>query len=149
MTETHNEMERLKELLGQITPTVWEVIMFREDDPFVRASDHWVHNPGSRDYQYQILADEEYDFQRQKPQQTFREMFVDNPKLFKLNMPADAVFLNRIGFGLVSLQTEIGATLNCYRYATSYFQKTDPDWSDDPWRERSFHAEIPAERLLD
>lgn len=93
------------------------------------------------------LEDEEYDFRRQRPQQTFREMFTDNPNLFKLNMPADAVFLNRIGFGLVSLQTEIGATINCYRYASSYFRGVDPDWKEDPWQGISFLSEIPAELL--
>jgi len=93
------------------------------------------------------LEDAEYDFRRQRPQQTFREMFTDNPNLFKLNMPADAVFLNRIGFGLVSLQTEIGATINCYRHAMSYFQGIDPDWGDDPWPDFAFRAEIPQEFL--
>lgn len=74
------------------------------------------------------LADVEYEFHRHKPQETFKQMFTDNPNLFKLDMPADAVFLNRITFGVVSLLTDIGAPLNCYRLADSYFAGVDPDW---------------------
>jgi predicted unusual protein kinase regulating ubiquinone biosynthesis (AarF/ABC1/UbiB family) len=79
------------------------------------------------------IEDLDYEFARHKPQKTFRSMFVDNPNLFRLNMPADAVFLNRITFGLVSLLTEIGAPLNCYRLADEYFARRDPDWPDDPF----------------
>lgn len=79
------------------------------------------------------LEDGEYDFSRHKPQKTFRTMFIDNPNLFRLNMPADAVFLNRITFGIVSLLTDIGATLNCYRVADDYFNRRDPDWPEDPF----------------
>ena len=79
------------------------------------------------------LEDVDYDFRRHKPRQTFRSMFTDNPNLFKLNMPADAVFLNRITFGLVSLLTDVGSPLNCYRLADQYFARNDPDWPDDPF----------------
>jgi predicted unusual protein kinase regulating ubiquinone biosynthesis (AarF/ABC1/UbiB family) len=78
------------------------------------------------------LVDEPYDFRQHRPDRTFREMFTTNPNLFKLNMPADAVFLNRITFGLVSLLSELGAPLNCYRMADAYFARTDPDWPEDP-----------------
>ncbi len=78
------------------------------------------------------LKDEAFDFAHHRPEDTFRRMFVDNPNLFKLNMPAEAVFLNRIGFGLVSLLTEIGASLNCRRQASEYFEGRDPDWPEDP-----------------
>lgn len=78
------------------------------------------------------LEDVPFDFRAHRPVDTFRRMFVDNPNLFKLNMPADAVFLNRIGFGLVSLLAEVGSTLNCRRYADAYFSGVDPDWPDDP-----------------
>ncbi|MEQ8273635.1 MAG: AarF/ABC1/UbiB kinase family protein [Deltaproteobacteria bacterium] len=85
-------------------------------------------------YLYQpYLADRDFDFRDHPPRDTFRKMFVDNPNLFKLDMPADAVFLNRIGFGLVSLMTEIGAALNCLRYVRSYFEGIDPDWPEDPF----------------
>lgn len=79
------------------------------------------------------LEDAEYDFARHQPGKTFRAMFTQNPNLFRLNMPADAVFLNRITFGLVSLLTEIGAPLNCHRIAESYFSGIDPDWTADPF----------------
>jgi predicted unusual protein kinase regulating ubiquinone biosynthesis (AarF/ABC1/UbiB family) len=86
-------------------------------------------------YLYQpYLEDAPFDFRRHRPQDTFRRMFIENPNLFKLNMPADAVFLNRIGFGLVSLMSEIGASLNCHRYASSYFRGVDPDWPEEPAR---------------
>jgi predicted unusual protein kinase regulating ubiquinone biosynthesis (AarF/ABC1/UbiB family) len=78
------------------------------------------------------LINEPFAFSRHKPHETFRKMFLDNPNLFKLNMPADAVFLNRIGFGLVSLLAEMETSLNCYEYAENYFVGTDPDWSEDP-----------------
>lgn len=80
-------------------------------------------------YMYEpYLEDAPFDFKRHRPQDTFKRMFVDNPNLFKLNMPADAVFLNRIGFGLVSLLAEIGSSLNCLQYASHYFRGVDPDW---------------------
>lgn len=78
------------------------------------------------------LEDAAYDFTRHKPMKTFRAMFTENANVFKLNMPSDAVFLNRITFGLVSLLTEIGAPLNCYRLADQYFARVDPDWPEDP-----------------
>jgi predicted unusual protein kinase regulating ubiquinone biosynthesis (AarF/ABC1/UbiB family) len=82
-------------------------------------------------YLYQpYLEDAPFDFKRHRPQDTFQKMFVQNPNLFKLNMPADAVFLNRIGFGLVSLLSEMGGSLNCHRYASSYFRGVDPDLSE-------------------
>jgi predicted unusual protein kinase regulating ubiquinone biosynthesis (AarF/ABC1/UbiB family) len=81
------------------------------------------------------LEDAPFDFRTHPPEDTFRKMFLDNPNLFKLNMPADAVFLNRIMFGLVSLLAEIGAgpSLNCFRVATEYFRGVDPDWPEDPF----------------
>jgi hypothetical protein len=78
------------------------------------------------------LVDEPYDFAVHRPGKTFRSMFTENPNLFRMNMPADAVFLNRITFGIVSLLTEIGTKLNCYRQADQYFAGYDPDWPADP-----------------
>lgn len=78
------------------------------------------------------LEDKPFDFRDHPPRDTFRNMFLDNPNLFKLNMPADSVFLNRIGFGLVSLLSEIGSTLNCHQQVQAYFNDHDPDWPDDP-----------------
>lgn len=78
------------------------------------------------------LVDEPYDFAKHKPAQTFRLMFLENPNLFKMNMPADAVFLNRITFGLVSLMSEIGAVLNVNQMSNAYFEMKDPDWPEDP-----------------
>ncbi|MCK6550281.1 AarF/ABC1/UbiB kinase family protein [Myxococcota bacterium] len=87
------------------------------------------------DYLYlPYLEDEPFDFRAHRPEDTFKRMFTENPNLFKLNMPADAVFLNRIGFGLVSLLSEVGATLNCHRYSHHYFRGVDPDWDEDPHR---------------
>lgn len=83
------------------------------------------------------LEDRPFNFAEHRPEDTFRRMFVDNPNLFKLNMPADAVFLNRIGFGLVSLLAEVGSSLNCRRYANSYFEGVDPDWPGDPHRQNT------------
>ena len=80
------------------------------------------------------LLDAPYDFKNHKPDDTFRRMFTENPNLFKLDMPADCVFLNRISFGLVSLLSEIGSALNCYRTCQAYFSGIDPDWPDDPHR---------------
>jgi predicted unusual protein kinase regulating ubiquinone biosynthesis (AarF/ABC1/UbiB family) len=88
-------------------------------------------------YLYQpYLEDRPFDFAEHRPESTFRRMFVDNPNLFRLNMPPDAVFLNRIGFGLVSLLAEVGSALNCREYANSYFRGIDPDWPDDPNRSK-------------
>lgn len=79
------------------------------------------------------LEDRPFDWREHPPETTFRRMFVDNPNLFKLNMPADAVFLNRIGFGLVSIQAEINHPLNCRQQVTHYFSGYDPDWPEDPF----------------
>jgi predicted unusual protein kinase regulating ubiquinone biosynthesis (AarF/ABC1/UbiB family) len=88
-------------------------------------------------YLYQpYLEDRPFDFAEHRPENTFRRMFVDNPNLFKLNMPSDAVFLNRIGFGLVSLLAEVGSALNCRDYANAYFSGVDPDWPEDPYRSK-------------
>lgn len=78
------------------------------------------------------LKDEPFNFALQKPETTFRNMFIENPNLFKLNMPSDAVFLNRIGFGLVSILAEIGSSLNCRQHIGAYFKGHDPDWPEDP-----------------
>jgi predicted unusual protein kinase regulating ubiquinone biosynthesis (AarF/ABC1/UbiB family) len=95
-------------------------------------------------YLYQpYLEDAPFEFHRHRPEDTFKRMFTENPNLFKLNMPADAVFLNRIGFGLVSLLSEIGSSLNCRRTADAYFEGHDPDWPDDPRRIR------PAEGMIE
>lgn len=83
------------------------------------------------------LKDEPFDFARHRPQDIFRKMFTENPNLFKLNMPADAVFLNRIGFGLVSILTEMKSEMNVRRYAYSYFEGIDPDWPSDPFRKKT------------
>lgn len=80
------------------------------------------------------LRDEDYDLALHRPGKTFRTMFTQNPNLFRMNMPADSVFLNRITFGLVSLMADIGAPLNMYRLADAYFEGRDPDWPDDPAR---------------
>lgn len=80
------------------------------------------------------LEDAPYEFSAHRAQNTFRRIFLDNPNLFRMNMPADAVFLNRISFGLVSLLSAIGATMNCRRHVESYFRGIDPDWPDDPRR---------------
>lgn len=86
------------------------------------------------------LTDEPFAFADHRPQDTFRQMFVDNANLFKLNMPADAVFLNRIGFGLVSLMAEMGGVLNVRHYVDSYFRGEDPDWPEDPHFGQRFMA---------
>jgi predicted unusual protein kinase regulating ubiquinone biosynthesis (AarF/ABC1/UbiB family) len=84
------------------------------------------------------LKDEPFAFADHRPQDTFRRMFVENANLFKLNMPADAVFLNRIGFGLVSLMAEMGGVLNVRHHVDAYFEGRDPDWPEDPYRGRRF-----------
>ncbi len=84
------------------------------------------------------LSDAPFAFADHRPQDTFRQMFVENANLFKLNMPADAVFLNRIGFGLVSLMAEMGGVLNVRHYVDSYFEGVDPDWPEDEWRGQRF-----------
>ena len=44
-------------------------------------------------YLYQpYLEDAPFEFRRHRPEDTFKRMFTENPNLFKLNMPADAVF---------------------------------------------------------
>ena len=109
-----------------------EIGFVKEGDDYDRESFHELMG-----YLYQAyLTDGEFDFEGHPPTDTFRRMFTKNPNLFKLNMPADAVFLNRISFGLVSLMAEIGAKLNVRRYASSYFQGLDPDWPLDPFRGR-------------
>lgn len=79
------------------------------------------------------LKDEPFQWRDHPPETTFRRMFLDNPNLFKLNMPHDAVFLNRIGFGLVSIQAEINSPLNCRQQVLDYFSGNDPDWPEDPF----------------
>jgi predicted unusual protein kinase regulating ubiquinone biosynthesis (AarF/ABC1/UbiB family) len=78
------------------------------------------------------LEDRPYSFRDHPPQQTFREMFLENTNLFKMDMPADAVFLNRITFGLVSLMTDLGSEINVYRLANAYFEGRDPLWDHQP-----------------
>jgi hypothetical protein len=67
-------------------------------------------------------------------------MFTNNANLFKLDMPHDAVFLNRINFGLVSLLGEMGGRLNVRALVDGYFEGMDPDWPEDPARGRRFAA---------
>lgn len=96
-------------------------------------------------YLYQpYLKEGPFDFRDHPPRDTFKRMFTDNPNLFKLDMPPDAVFLNRIGFGLVSLMTEIGTPLDCRFYASSYFEGVDPDWPEDPHRGKRMTSDLPA-----
>ncbi len=96
-------------------------------------------------YLYQAyLLDEPFDFKSHHPSTTFRQMFTDNPNLFKLDMPADAVFLNRITFGLVSLLSEIGGALNCYRHCRAYFVGIDPDWPEDHQRPADADATLAS-----
>ena len=86
-------------------------------------------------YLYQsYLVDTDYDFASLQPKTTFRQMFVDNPNIFKMDMPADCVFLNRITFGLASLLTEMKGRVNCYQMCQSYFTGIDPHWPEDPFR---------------
>ena len=87
------------------------------------------------------LRDESFVFASYHPNETFRKMFTSNPNLFKLNMPADAVFLNRISFGLASLIGEMGGILNVRAYADNYFVGLDPDWLEDPFRGQRFSLE--------
>jgi predicted unusual protein kinase regulating ubiquinone biosynthesis (AarF/ABC1/UbiB family) len=112
------EMDRAGRVVGFIPPGV------DYDRPAFRALMRYLYEP--------YLVDEAYDFALHRPAKTFRSMFTDNPNLFRMNMPADAVFLNRITFGLVSLLAEIGSPLNTYRIADAYFARRDPDWPDDP-----------------
>lgn len=84
------------------------------------------------------LEDAPFRFSDYRPQETFRRMFLENPNLFKINMPADAVFLNRISFGLVSLMSEMGGVLNLKRHVEAYFAGEDPDWPSDPLRGHPF-----------
>lgn len=86
------------------------------------------------------LSDEVFDFAQFRPQETFRKMFTNNANLFKLDMPHDAVFLNRINFGLVSLLGEMGGRLNVRALVDAYFEGMDPDWPEDPARGRRFAA---------
>lgn len=111
----------------------------------------FIKGPGSYDrdafrelmrYLYKpYLENEPFAFADHRPQDTFRQMFVENANLFRLNMPADAVFLNRIGFGLVSLMAEMGGVLNVREYVDAYFQGQDPDWESDPHRGQRFRAD--------
>ena len=59
------------------------------------------------------------------PGETFREMFLNNPNLFKMNMPADAVFLNRITFGLNSIMLLLEASENFYEIHRRYAYPDD------------------------
>lgn len=86
------------------------------------------------------LEDRPFAFREHRPRETFRQMFLTNANLFKLNMPADAVFLNRISFGLVSLMSELDGVLNLRRYVDAYFDGLDPDWPEDPYRGDRFSA---------
>lgn len=118
--DDRNKLEQLAVQMGFVAPGVdYDKDAFRE---LMR----YLYLP--------YLTDGPYDFKAYGPQDTFKRMFTENPNLFKLNMPADAVFLNRIGFGLVSLWTQIGSSLDCRKYASAYFEGLDPDWPEDPRR---------------
>lgn len=84
------------------------------------------------------LEDVPFRFSDHRPEDTFRRMFTENANLFKLNMPSDAVFLNRIGFGLVSLMSEMDGVLNVRAHVDAYVQGLDPDWTQDPMRGQRF-----------
>ncbi|MEM6369565.1 MAG: AarF/ABC1/UbiB kinase family protein [Myxococcota bacterium] len=86
------------------------------------------------------LADAPFRFKDYRPQETFRRMFTDNKNLFKLDMPPDTVFLNRINFGLVSLLAEMDAVINVRSTVDAYFEGVDPDWPDDPFRGQRYAA---------
>ena len=85
-----------------------------------------------------------FRFAEYRPRDTFRQMFIENANLFKLNMPAEAVFLNRISFGLLSLMGDMGGVMNLHAYLESYFKGQDPDWSTDPFQGFPFSVESPG-----
>jgi predicted unusual protein kinase regulating ubiquinone biosynthesis (AarF/ABC1/UbiB family) len=113
----HDDAEAMKRLAVQIG---FYGDRDRVDWPSFHALMRYLYQP--------YLEDAPFDFALHPPGTTFRHMFTANPNLFRLNMPADAVFLNRIGFGLVSLLARIGATMNCRRVITEYFDGVDPHW---------------------
>lgn len=117
--DTPEGIEKAAREIGFIPPSVREF----DRDSFRLLMRH-LYEP--------YLVDAEYDFALHRPSKTFRSLFTSNPNLFKMDMPRDAVFLNRITFGLVSLMAEIGAPHNTYRVANAYFARTDPDWPEDP-----------------
>jgi len=121
--DDREEMQRLAEGMGFLKPGQ------EHDREAFRGLLRYLYLP--------YLTEGEFNFAQHRPEDTFRRMFLDNPNLLKLNMPADAVFLNRIGFGLVSLLAEIGSTLDCRTYVTHYFQGLDLDWPEDPFRGQS------------
>jgi predicted unusual protein kinase regulating ubiquinone biosynthesis (AarF/ABC1/UbiB family) len=86
------------------------------------------------------LADAPFRFRDYRPQETFRRMFTENKNLFKLDMPPDTVFLNRINFGLVSLLAEMDAVINVRSTVDAYFEGIDPDWPEDPFRGQRYAA---------
>jgi predicted unusual protein kinase regulating ubiquinone biosynthesis (AarF/ABC1/UbiB family) len=112
------EMDRVGRVIGFIPPGV------EYDRAGYRTLLRYIYEP--------YLLDEPYDFAVHRPAKTFRSMFTENTNLFRMNMPADSVFLNRITFGLVSLMADIGSKLNIYRHADHYFAGNDPDWPEDP-----------------
>ncbi len=118
--DTPEGIERAAREIGFIPPSVKE---------FDRASFRELMRHLYEPY----LVDAEYDFALHRPAKTFRSMFTHNPNLLRMDMPRDAVFLNRITFGLVSLMAEIGVPHNTYRVANAYFDRSDPDWPQDPW----------------
>jgi len=86
-------------------------------------------------YLYQgYLVDENFDFKSFQPMTTFKEMFTNNPNVFKMDMPPDCVFLNRITFGMISLVADMDGRVNCYQSSKSYFKGLDPHWPEDPHR---------------
>ncbi len=121
----HDDRDKMHALAPQID-------FFKEGQDYERESFEELMRYLYKPY----VEDREFRFDEHRPEDTFRQLFLDNPNLFKLNMPPDAVFLNRIGFGLVSLWSEIGSTLNCRKLVLQYLAGTDPDWPEDPYQGR-------------
>jgi len=96
-------------------------------------------------YLYQgYLVDDNFDFKNFQPMTTFKEMFTENPNVFKLDMPPDAVFLNRITFGMISLVADMDGRVNCYQSSRAYFHGDDPHWPEDPYRGKLESAPVDS-----
>jgi predicted unusual protein kinase regulating ubiquinone biosynthesis (AarF/ABC1/UbiB family) len=56
----------------------------------------------------------------------FKRFYVKNKNLFKLTMPPELVFMNRINFGVVSVFEKIDCHINWYQLAEDFYKDIDP-----------------------
>lgn len=80
-----------------------------------------------------ILEDRVFRLTSEYNSQFLRKMILKNKNLFKLSLPGEMVFLNRINFGLFSVMAELGADVNWAEMGRQFRLGRDPTLAELDW----------------